>query len=127
MKTYYRFKILLGALLCFTALMMSCDNADTLTPTTGNEVTAVTIIMPSGDKFNADMSAGMTPKDTIVVNITGPRGTNLTRLSMVVSIPNNARITPGLGQFQDFTKPVRFTVTGADGSKRTYTVIVHFS
>ncbi|PZG02626.1 family 43 glycosylhydrolase [Micromonospora deserti] len=49
-------------------------------------------------------------------------GTDVTALAPVLHLGDDARLTPGNGSTQDFTKPVTYTVTGADGSSRAWSV-----
>ncbi|MCP2243958.1 Beta-xylosidase [Lentzea aerocolonigenes] len=49
-------------------------------------------------------------------------GTDLRRLAPRLEVADDAKVSPRNGSRQDFTKPVTYTVTGADRSKRTWTV-----
>ena len=60
--------------------------------------------------------------DTNTVTLPVKPGTDLTALAPVLDVGDEARLTPGNGSAQDFTKPVTYTVTGADGSSRAWTV-----
>lgn len=59
-------------------------------------------------------------KITLIV----PHGTDITKLTPVISLPNSATISPSSGVVQNFTKPVVYTVTAEDGSTQSYTVTV---
>ncbi|HEX6353326.1 family 43 glycosylhydrolase [Actinophytocola sp.] len=82
----------------------------------GNE-TAVSSVRLDALKVPAiiDSQAG-----TIVLPV--KPGTDLRRLAPTLVISNRATVSPRNGSRQDFTKPVTYTVTGADRSKRTWTV-----
>ncbi|HVK86178.1 MAG TPA: hypothetical protein VM513_18790 [Kofleriaceae bacterium] len=58
---------------------------------------------------------------TIAINM--PGGTDRTALSPVVTI-TGVSVTPASGQTVNFTNPVDYVVTAADGSTKTYTVTV---
>ncbi|MEV5437612.1 family 43 glycosylhydrolase [Streptomyces sp. NPDC052682] len=49
-------------------------------------------------------------------------GTDLTSLAPEFTLAHGAAISPASGSVRDFTKPVTYEVTGADGKKRTWTV-----
>jgi hypothetical protein len=70
------------------------------------------------DAIIADTSA-----TTGVITINMPNGTDLTALSPVVTI-TGVSVTPASGQTVNFTNPVDYVVTAADGSTKTYTVTV---
>ncbi|WP_199271495.1 DUF5018 domain-containing protein [Cellulophaga sp. L1A9] len=55
--------------------------------------------------------------------ITLPAGTDVTALSPSIT-HTGASINPGSGVAQDFTSPVKYTVTAADGTTQVYTVTV---
>ncbi|WP_242642670.1 family 43 glycosylhydrolase [Lentzea alba] len=82
----------------------------------GNE-TAVTSVSLDALKVPAvvDSQAG-----TILLPV--KPGTDLRRLAPRLEVAEDAKVSPRNGSRQDFTKPVTYTVTGADRSKRTWTV-----
>ncbi len=49
-------------------------------------------------------------------------GTDLRRLAPRLVVADRAKVSPHNGSRQDFTKPVTYTVSGPDRSKRTWTV-----
>ena len=57
------------------------------------------------------------------ISLTVPFGTDLTSLTPTIAI-NGASVSPASGVPQDFSSPVAYTVTAADGSTKTYTVTV---
>ncbi|HET8936761.1 MAG TPA: hypothetical protein VFN67_25130 [Polyangiales bacterium] len=58
---------------------------------------------------------------TIVLTL--PAGSDLSMLEPTITLSGGA-VMPPSGELQDFTQPVDYVVTGADGSTQTYTVIV---
>jgi len=58
------------------------------------------------------------------VTLIVPRGTSVTNLTPVISVPDSATISPSSGVAQDFTNPVTYTVTAQDGSTQNYVVTV---
>ena len=102
-----------------------------------------TFIMPAGD---VSLTCKWETKSTTVDGITGfsingvsgsinqtngtisvvmPYGTDVSKLVPVISGNNITDMTPGSGVMQNFSKPVTYTVTLADGTAKTYTVIVY--
>ncbi|MFT3839464.1 MAG: hypothetical protein QM723_20945 [Myxococcaceae bacterium] len=57
------------------------------------------------------------------IAIAVPAGTSVTHLTPAI-VQSGASISPVSGAAQDFTNPVAYTVSAADGSKQTYTVTV---
>ena len=53
-----------------------------------------------------------------------PRGTDITKLTPVISTSNASTISPASGAVQNFIKPVVYTITAQDGSMQSYTVTV---
>lgn len=58
------------------------------------------------------------------VSVTVTAGTDVTKLVPTVILPDFATISPASGIAQDFSKPVTYTVTAEDGTKKAYTVTV---
>lgn len=116
--------ILVTPILCLL-MIFSCQEADVLVPTSGNEVTALSIMLPDGEKINADLKSSV--NNIINVEVEGTVSTDLSKLTMSLSIPNNATIESDvpMGTYMDFTKPVNFDVISATGEKRTYTVNIN--
>lgn len=103
-------------------LMFSCQEADTLVPTTGNDISGITIMLPDGTK--SDFTVAPDANNMIKLEMDGSIKTDLTKVRMSVNAPNNAIVESSipLGQYMDFTKPVSFDVIAANGDKKTYTV-----
>ncbi|MBA3464842.1 MAG: Ig-like domain-containing protein [Deltaproteobacteria bacterium] len=57
------------------------------------------------------------------INVTLPQGTVVNSLTPTI-VHTGASINPPSGVSQNFTNPVQYTVTAADGSTKTYTVTV---
>ncbi len=117
MKNLYKIAGLLGLI-----LMLSCEAAEELVPTPGNEITGIRIMMPDGN--NTDFAVIPDENNEIFLEVDGARTTDLTKIRMSVSIPNNATVESPvpLGEYMDFSQPVTISVIGADGAKRTYTI-----
>jgi beta-xylosidase len=49
-------------------------------------------------------------------------GSDVTKLAPEFTLANGATISPASGTERDFTQPVTYTITGADGESRTWTV-----
>ena len=80
-------------------------------------------------QFNLEGQTGNTIfKDDTLINITVPEEVYLFNLSSLsathIKISDYATVSPTVGEKQDFSKPVAYTVTAEDGSKKTYYVIV---
>ena len=58
------------------------------------------------------------------VTLTVPYGTNVTDLAPTVITITGVGVSPGVGETQDFTNPVTYTVTADNGSTKAYEVTV---
>ncbi|WP_282144203.1 beta strand repeat-containing protein [Cellulophaga baltica] len=74
----------------------------------------ITLFIINGEVVNNPSSA---------FTITLPAGTDVTTLSPTIVHEGNS-ISPATGAAQDFTSPVEYTVTAADGSTQVYSVTV---
>lgn len=64
-------------------------------------------------------------EQTYEITVTAPFGTEVGSLSPIITVSDNASVTPASGAEQDFTDPVIYTVTAEDGSTQEYTVTVN--
>ncbi|MCH5329000.1 MAG: SUMF1/EgtB/PvdO family nonheme iron enzyme, partial [Coprobacter sp.] len=63
--------------------------------------------------------------NSTIITVVMPAGTDLTNLTPILELSEGATCTPGNLVAQDFTNPVVYTVTSADGTvTKTYTVVV---
>lgn len=58
------------------------------------------------------------------ISLTVPFGTVVTALVPTIAVSDDASVSPVSGQATDFTNPIQYTVTAADGSTQVYTVTV---
>lgn len=58
------------------------------------------------------------------VYVVVPDGTDLTKLTPIIEVSDNAAVSPGSGIVQNFTSPVIYTVTDMYGGTQNYTVTV---
>lgn len=80
-------------------------------------------------QFNLEGQTGNTIfKDDSLINITVPEEVYLFNLSSLsathIKVSDYATVSPSVGEKQDFSEPVLYTVTAEDGSKKVYYVIV---
>ncbi len=77
--------------------------------------------------FNIDVTGAIINIDhtakTIAIDV--PAGTAVTSLKPVIEVSTKATVTPASGVVQNFTNPVKYSVTAEDGSKTDYTVTVN--
>jgi outer membrane protein assembly factor BamB len=116
--------------LSLTALaVFSCHKSPT-NPNNGSgtplssikSIDSFTVEQPNGSSFNAsDIYVTMTAGDTILVTL--PPYTDLTHLTPEITY-KGVSVSPASGVALNLSAPVVFTVTAADSSKVTYTVIV---
>lgn len=75
--------------------------------------------------FSINGVSGSINQTNGTISVVMPYGTDVSKLVPVISGNNIASIIPGSGVMQDFSKPVTYTVTLADGTAKTYTVTVY--
>lgn len=85
----------------------------------GNDAKDITRFTVNG----LDASISTTSPTTGVISLNVPNGSSLTNLSPVVTI-TGVSVSPASGVAQDFTNPVNYVVTAADGTTKTYTVTI---
>lgn len=73
--------------------------------------------------FSIDGVEGVIDGEKITVTL--PYGANIKQLSPSIELQAGATVSPASGSEVDFTNPVTFTVTAADGTAKTYTVTVN--
>lgn len=74
--------------------------------------------------FVAPAVTGVIDETTHTIAVTVPFGTNVTALAPTIATSTGATVSPASGVAQDFTNPVIYTVTAANGSTQTYVVTV---
>lgn len=106
-----------------TYTVTAADNTTknyTVTVVTASQ-TAKDIIRFTINGLDAVITNTSATTGTITINM--PNNTPLTALSPVVTI-TGVSVAPASGQTVDFTNPVNYVVTAADGSTKTYVVTV---
>lgn len=75
--------------------------------------------------FSINGVSGSINQTNGTISVVMPYGTDVSKLVPVISGNNITDMTPGSGVMQNFSKPVTYTVTLADGTTKTYTVTVY--
>lgn len=75
--------------------------------------------------FSINGVSGSINQTNGTISVVMPYGTDVSKLVPVISGNNITDMTPGSGVMQNFSKPVTYTVTLADGTAKTYTVTVY--
>lgn len=107
--------------LCFFILLFSGCVKSSLSPDTTKEIVSFALKQADGTYFQLSDVTVVIKSDSI--NITLPPNTERNGLTPEIVIKGK-NISPASGLPQDFTRPVVYTVTAADGSSIKYTVIV---
>lgn len=105
--------LLLGLVLCFS---LSCTKEESLSSEKEIIEFSIGIFGP-----NAGGTVDQVAK-TITFEV--PSGTDVTFLTPMIKVSPLAKVTPAIGEPQDFTNPVSYTVTAEDGTKQVYVVKV---
>lgn len=75
--------------------------------------------------FSINGVSGSINQTNGTISVVMPYGTDVSKLVPVISGNNITDMTPGSGVMQNFSKPVTYTITLADGTTKTYTVTVY--
>lgn len=102
----------LSLLTSLVVFLISCGDDDA-SPNKENSITSFSI---NGTEATINESSKTISLDLLE--------TELTSLTPVITISQNAEVNPASGVSQDFTNPVIYTVTAEDGGMETYTVTV---
>ncbi|MDP4094008.1 MAG: DUF5018 domain-containing protein [Bacillota bacterium] len=74
--------------------------------------------------FSINGSSGTIDNSSHTISVTVPYSTNVTSLAPTITTSAKATVSPAGGTAQNFSSPVKYTVTAEDGSKQDYTVTV---
>lgn len=72
--------------------------------------------------FKVGNAYGVIDQDAGTVTVTVSADTNLSMVKPVIGLPEGAKVSPASEEMVDFTSPVKYTVTGASGNTKEYTV-----
>lgn len=102
----------LSALVCSMSVFMSC---------TDDKSADADII---GFSFEGDVikQAPVINQESGKITFVAPFGANVSALTPIILVSKNATVNPATGVAQDFSIPVKYTVTAEDGSVKFYTV-----
>ncbi len=110
-------KRLLISIIALTLLVVSCVKEDYFGRSALKEIRYFTITQQAG---NTEII-----QDSLLIRVSVAPSANLAQLfADSIGLSSYARVTPGVGVVQDFSRPVTYTVTAEDGSTVAYTVIV---
>ncbi len=75
-------------------------------------------------KLTSPAVTGVIDESLKTIKINVPSGTNVSSLNTTITVSEKANVSPSSGTAQNFTLPVKYTVTAEDGSKQEYMVTV---
>ena len=103
---------LIAVALVLLALLTACPNGGQ-TPGSEADIASFIFEAANNDALDSDVTATIAADGTIGATV--PHGTDVTALVPAITIPDGATVAPESGVAQDFTNPVIYTVTAADG------------
>lgn len=113
---------LIAVALVLLALLTACPNGG---QTPGSEADIASFIFEAANNDALDSDVTATIGADGAIGATVPHGTDVTALVPAITIPDGATVAPESGLAQDFTNPVTYTVTAADGeTSAQFTVTV---
>jgi len=74
--------------------------------------------------FTSPSAEGVIDQTAKTIAVTVPSGTNVTALAPTIKVSAGATVNPESGAAQNFTNPVKYTVTAEDGTTAEYTATV---
>ncbi len=104
-------------------LVTGCQEPEELIPTAGNKLTALSFL--TADLIDTKVTveeADSSDVITINADINGLKTTDMTKINVSASIPNNAKIEPPFVGPVDLSQPYSFEVVGADGARHSYVI-----
>lgn len=119
MKRLLSLPLFFFGLSSFILFFSGCQKNDT--PDATKEIVSFSLKRADGTSFKPSEVTVVIKNDTIAVTL--PANTDRTSLTPEIIIKGKT-ISPASGTPQDFTNPVVYTVTAADGSSVKYTAIV---
>lgn len=91
-------------------------------------ITLTDVVIPSSEKvitnFAIGTSNGAINETNHTIAVTVPFGTNVTSLTPTIATNEKATVNPDSGVAQNFSNPVKYTVTAEDTTTQDYTVTV---
>lgn len=91
-----------------------------LQPVTGSAANAITSF-----DFTNPLAVGNVDEASHTVTLALPPDSDVTKLSPVITVSQDATVSPASGVTQDFTDPVTYTVTAQNGATQKYVVMVN--
>ncbi|WP_350286999.1 leucine-rich repeat domain-containing protein [uncultured Croceitalea sp.] len=103
-------------------VFISCNNDEN---SSLNTLIAFTILAKDNDGFQEDITASIDRTNQTIV-ITVPYEVDLTALKPTLLVSDGATVRPTNKEATDFSKPLAYIVTAADGTETGYPVVIVF-
>lgn len=114
--------LLIASFICIFFVTLSCNKKDSAPPISSSTNIAIdTFLLRQADNgflFETD-TFGIIGPDTIKMTL--PGGTNLAQLAPTIGFKGKT-LFPASGVVQDFTNPIKYTVTDDNGNTKSYVV-----
>ncbi len=108
---------------CLIFLTPGCQEVEELIPTSGNNLTALTLLTSDLIESKVTVEEGDAQEVIVIeVDVNGLKTTDMTKINVSASIPNNAHIEPAFVGPIDLSKPYQFEVVGAEGNRQAYSI-----
>jgi hypothetical protein len=101
-------------------LFVACSKKQDVTIAKSSDKLILSIAL---NTFNPVIT-GTIDQSAKTISLAVPFGTDLTKLVPTITVSDHASISPNSGVATNFTNPVQYTVTAADGSTQVYTVSI---
>ncbi|SHF31196.1 protein of unknown function [Mariniphaga anaerophila] len=109
-------------------LLTGCGEPEELVPTAGNKLTALSFL--TSDLVDTKITVEESETEGVIkidADVNGLKTTDMTKISVSASIPNNARVEPAFVGPVDLSQPYNFDVIGSDGAKQSYVIEARLS
>jgi len=116
-------------LFAITVCLFSCnkeiDESLLLSQSSENNILSFNLLQSDNDSLIDEDRLGTINEENRTVEFILPFGSDITAVIPQITISEDATLLPESGVVQDFTNPVIYTVTAADGSESRYTITIN--
>lgn len=111
-------------ILLVLAAFAGCKQPDEPAISSSNVLRDIRLTIPGIENEFGPETQGPYEDENIEIVFEGDPNTDLSRVKLKTSIPNNAVCTPAFGDYVDLSEPYLFKIIGYDGTEKNYTVSV---
>lgn len=121
-------KFILGLVIVLSSYMFSsCAKEDDVKLSSNNAITTIKVrSSPDGVKEYIGVLADDNENFYFDIPVADWDAVDITKLTVIATIPVDATITPGLSGLSDLSEPLMITVTAGDNSTKNYFLLARY-